>query len=358
MSRSWGTLADKRGGYPILPNSNDLLSPSPILSNSIHRVCVQLPDSRLLPFGVILWKLYVLLATYHSLKSQLGMLTFGPVITALTLTPIFAPTSGVLQIKMTNTDIDHDIFYILSLRDMPDANQESLANLLEDDPKIFKSLSGSKALAVLHASQESRQVGLKHYSLEFGTKFESKLGSMTLTLTSPAKIYVNWNCDIILPTGCANYHTMGGFNAIMNALEEGSRVCRLAVEYGTAFQLKYYFSKHPLPLNEVILYCHIPSGEMPSDEHTDTNLDLNIISGNQRYELVDRRCFLQDIEHDTDFYEATDVARLDLSDLGWTIMAQEMLDQTLLDIARDEKLANWKPPKVEVMLLRCHEEES
>lgn len=51
--------------------------------------------------------------------------------------------------------------------------------------------------AILHTSQEARKVGLKHYSLDFGTDVERKVGPASIKISTPARIYVNWNCDII-----------------------------------------------------------------------------------------------------------------------------------------------------------------
>ncbi|CZR60158.1 uncharacterized protein PAC_10054 [Phialocephala subalpina] len=68
-----------------------------------------------------------------------------------------------------------------------------------------------QAPAVLHTSQEARNVGLQHYSLEFGSKFEGQvifpmsgfenflMARGTIEVSMPPQIYVNWACDIICP---------------------------------------------------------------------------------------------------------------------------------------------------------------
>jgi len=55
--------------------------------------------------------------------------------------------------------------------------------------------------SVLHACRESRSIGLKHYSLEFGTQFNISFRGTTISVSIPPRIFVNWECDIVFPLG-------------------------------------------------------------------------------------------------------------------------------------------------------------
>lgn len=50
---------------------------------------------------------------------------------------------------------------------------------------------------------ESRAVGLEHYSLAFDSELDGDNinghEGVKITVTTPAKIYVNWDCDVICP---------------------------------------------------------------------------------------------------------------------------------------------------------------
>ncbi|KAH6712804.1 hypothetical protein BKA61DRAFT_675060 [Leptodontidium sp. MPI-SDFR-AT-0119] len=51
--------------------------------------------------------------------------------------------------------------------------------------------------SIFHVFQESRKEGLRHYKLEFG----SKLSSSWISVNIPAKVYVNFNADVVLLFG-------------------------------------------------------------------------------------------------------------------------------------------------------------
>jgi hypothetical protein len=42
-------------------------------------------------------------------------------------------------------------------------------------------------------------VGLRHYSLEFGTNWTGEEGSAVVTVTAEPRTYINWTYDIICP---------------------------------------------------------------------------------------------------------------------------------------------------------------
>ncbi|CZT50140.1 uncharacterized protein RSE6_11076 [Rhynchosporium secalis] len=52
---------------------------------------------------------------------------------------------------------------------------------------------------ILRTSHEARGIGLRHYSLNFGITRSYTYGDVRIEVSSPAQIYVNWDCDIICP---------------------------------------------------------------------------------------------------------------------------------------------------------------
>lgn len=75
------------------------------------------------------------------------------------------------------------------------------ADYSENWPKIPFHYVSHRILppAVLQVCKESRIIGLKYYSLSFNTRFETQEGLGKITIETPARIYVNWECDIICP---------------------------------------------------------------------------------------------------------------------------------------------------------------
>lgn len=74
-------------------------------------------------------------------------------------------------------------------------NEDFFMRAADDEiPKPFMVKSFTYTIpAILHTSQEARKVGLKHYSLQFGTDVERKVGPATVKISTPTRIYVNWN---------------------------------------------------------------------------------------------------------------------------------------------------------------------
>jgi hypothetical protein len=48
-------------------------------------------------------------------------------------------------------------------------------------------------------SQEARAVGLGYYKLSFGESFSAKIGQSEVIMSTPARIYVHWEYDVICP---------------------------------------------------------------------------------------------------------------------------------------------------------------
>ena len=60
--------------------------------------------------------------------------------------------------------------------------------------------------AILHTSREARTIGLEHYTLSFGSTFIGAIGTAIVQITSPPKIWVNWDWDTIFPMKTFNYN--------------------------------------------------------------------------------------------------------------------------------------------------------
>jgi hypothetical protein len=65
--------------------------------------------------------------------------------------------------------------------------------------EITKSRSHNPVPPILNTSSESREIGLQHYSLSFGTDHKHSFGFVKIEISFPPKIYVNFDCDIICP---------------------------------------------------------------------------------------------------------------------------------------------------------------
>jgi hypothetical protein len=79
-----------------------------------------------------------------------------------------------------------------------DENLESFcSDHFDEFPWTYK--SHSQPPVVLHTSCEARTIGLKHYELSFGTALLKRLGLTKFELSTPPRIFVNWEHDIICP---------------------------------------------------------------------------------------------------------------------------------------------------------------
>lgn len=52
--------------------------------------------------------------------------------------------------------------------------------------------------AILRTCQESRNIGLKNYTLEFGISTTRNVVGTEVVMSNPARIYVNWVCDTVV----------------------------------------------------------------------------------------------------------------------------------------------------------------
>ena len=63
----------------------------------------------------------------------------------------------------------------------------------------FRWITHTLPPAMLHTCQVSRSIGLQYYELGFGTESYVGRSDQEIKVTSPARIFVNWECDIICP---------------------------------------------------------------------------------------------------------------------------------------------------------------
>ncbi|KAE9374288.1 hypothetical protein N431DRAFT_455068 [Stipitochalara longipes BDJ] len=131
-------------------------------------------------------------------------------------------------------------------------------------PILYESYA-RKAPAILHASRESRAIGLEQYSLSFGYNIREFDGQASLLVSIPAEIYVNWECDIICPVttlyGDRYQFETRLYHFLQNGdLASGSQMQRIALSveqanhnWATALMSFGY------QLHEILLYDH-PNG--------------------------------------------------------------------------------------------------
>jgi hypothetical protein len=74
---------------------------------------------------------------------------------------------------------------------------------------VHKFFSHALHPAVLHVSRESREEGMKHYQLEFGSSYTSSI----INVSTPPRIYVNFACDrlCLLKPECLESELAGQF---------------------------------------------------------------------------------------------------------------------------------------------------
>lgn len=128
---------------------------------------------------------------------------------------------------------------------------------------IFCRSSHLRAPGILHASSESREIGLKYYELAFDTMFEDHNGVEGNTISSPARIYVNWICDIILcmPSHFPDMHSThlrNVYNTLhpshLEMITKYPKLRRIAVDHVSHHDCSYMMNNHEL--DEYIIYPH------------------------------------------------------------------------------------------------------
>jgi 2EXR family len=115
--------------------------------------------------------------------------------------------------------------------------------------------------AILHATRESRSVGLESYSLAFEWKMERQLDGMNFTIQSPANIYINWEFDVLCPMPTPyliDEHQILDdtvFGKVWNDFTRNlPQLRRIALDSDSAWWIPYILNEGPSELHEIILY--------------------------------------------------------------------------------------------------------
>lgn len=108
--------------------------------------------------------------------------------------------------------------------------------------------------AMLQATHESRAIGLKYYTLTFGTHGVLRYG---IEISIPARIYVNWESDVILPMGMeASQKRFDWRHQVFNNPDFPIQNLAIDIQAAGLFEVFYYF-----PAKHLILYRRQPSQE-------------------------------------------------------------------------------------------------
>jgi len=129
-------------------------------------------------------------------------------------------------------------------------------------PIAYKSHSRQPP-AILHTSREARTLGLECYSLEFGDEIKESINGVEVKMSIPAKIYINWKCDIICPMpaiysapdddyGVVYYDISSP--CILQFADRASNVRCLALEVTKTDWIDYFLEL--AHLKEIFLYHH------------------------------------------------------------------------------------------------------
>ncbi|CZR64274.1 uncharacterized protein PAC_14172 [Phialocephala subalpina] len=237
----------------------------------------------------------------------------------------------------------------------------------------FVTITARRAPAILHTSQEARKIGLENYSLEFGRTGETTVaGDTTLTLTTPPKVYINWNSDIICPTQVLDYVDNEGLGSNgrqeLEALKSYQKMRRLAVDIEALDFLKDHLTDFALDEVTVYLAPGIDKWAEFQNVVRDEALEGCCVScrcrnSNTRfaYRFVD--VDVQKIDPLSYKYEMVDpekdyfdsyIPTVSLYDVK---SAYKRVTAVALKLNK-VKEAGWKPPRFKVMVMEIHEKDA
>ncbi|KAF8857016.1 hypothetical protein BDZ45DRAFT_674977 [Acephala macrosclerotiorum] len=241
----------------------------------------------------------------------------------------------------------------------------------------FVTITARRAPEILHTSQEARKIGLENYTLEFGRTGETTVaGGTTLTLTTPPKVYINWNSDIICPIQVLDYVDNEGLGSNgrqeLEALKSYQKMRRIAVDIEALDFLKGHLTG--FALHEVIVYLAPGIDKWAEFQNTvrDEALEgccvrCRFRNSNTRFAFsfvdVEDQKFLQKIdprswEHempdqDKDYFDSY-IPTVSLYDVN---SATKRVTRVSLELKKVEK-AGWKPPLLKVRVMEIHEKDS
>lgn len=129
---------------------------------------------------------------------------------------------------------------------------------------------------ILHASRESRQIGLEHYTLGPGRDLKISVGGMGISISIPPRIYFNWSVDTICPMMTSEGEESMP-SEIAARLPMLSRIALSTLEAYEGMGKSLNFKS--FPISEVIIYWTPPTVEKWRLSSFDTReaLDINLI---------------------------------------------------------------------------------
>jgi hypothetical protein len=146
---------------------------------------------------------------------------------------------------------------------------------------LFRYVTTQPSPAILHVNKESRAIGLKYYSLEFGSSYEIPR-HYGLRAGSPPKTYINFRCDRICLVGGFDQHSFPWVFDPRPTAQIDQRVVQfpmriamnIVTSYLTFLEDEDHFIAACSPYEEVLLYylddddaVHLPGpGERASIE--------------------------------------------------------------------------------------------
>lgn len=204
-------------------------------------------------------------------------------------------------VDLDNLDIERSYF-------------EEIYDLDENTEHVF--MSYCRAPAVLHANQESRVIGLRHYSLEFGTSWEREIKDIrgittTVKTCSPPIIYVNWACDILVPVnysynrlapkdvfgseatysnhlrriGVQAYYSPGYYaSEFLSPLKLRTNLSEITI-YVTDLEFRNYFEQAPSTLTFIKLDVSVTEDDKKDLDEEDENIEQLFKKAGERGEI-------------------------------------------------------------------------
>ncbi|PMD49319.1 uncharacterized protein K444DRAFT_713022 [Hyaloscypha bicolor E] len=163
----------------------------------------------------------------------------------------------------------------------------------EFNKTIWVYKSHSQTPLIMHTPQEARAVGLGYYKLSFGKNFSAKIGQSEVIMSTPARIYLHWEYDVICPMpiclreeGCTIYR---GSGPLVRELKDISPLMRrLALgKYDSACIFDLLGST---ALEEVMIYNEPFTTLRPFEAHKSISLEFVSIENevDEKLELGDQ----------------------------------------------------------------------
>ncbi|KUJ11620.1 uncharacterized protein LY89DRAFT_786512 [Mollisia scopiformis] len=247
-----------------------------------------------------------------------------------------------------------DLFCGFTYSQRDEKAQAQLYKLFATHQLAFRSMCGRKVPPILHTSKEARSEGQKYYKVGFGKTTENDIGGMLLCLKIPPRIYVNWDCDIIIPTeGPFVYGAHDGMRPKMkmyrvdyHTLASCYNIRHLAVPY--AINKKFLKPLiETLPLQEITTFTSSQRlGDWAEPREWVLQMRTRICSG---FEFIEPRQLFQSLKHEREYYGVKD---LDPDHLIRGVTCETEQVENLVSEVALLMPSDWKPPKVSFKVMK------